>query len=201
MAPAQTIQEKLVSYLKDTHALEQKSLQTKDPRMRALFQHHHEETQEHKRLIRQRIEAHGQTVSKPKDLGGRFTAMAEGVGAMVGSDTPGRLARDGYVQEHTEVAAYELLCRVAERAGDTETAAVARQILQNEGQTAEKIAARLGSRRRPVGRQEQRDRVGCPDVSSRAGSPVAGLGDFMLPPSPPDCARGWCRKRLTVGCG
>ena len=59
MAPAQTIQEKLVSYLKDTHALEQESLQTtraaanasKDPQMRELFQHHHEETQEHKRLI------------------------------------------------------------------------------------------------------------------------------------------------------
>jgi ferritin-like metal-binding protein YciE len=146
---AQGIQERLVSYLKDTHALEQMSLQmtqaaakaSKDPQMRELFQHHHEETQEHERLIRQRIEAHGQTVSKPKDLGGRFTAMAKGVGAMVGSDTPGRLARDGYVQEHTEVAAYELLCRVAERAGDTETAAVGRQILENERQTAEKIAA------------------------------------------------------------
>jgi ferritin-like metal-binding protein YciE len=60
---------------------------------------------------------------------------------MVGSDTAGRLARDGYVQEHTEVAAYELLSRVAERAGDTETAAVGREILENERQTAEKIAA------------------------------------------------------------
>jgi ferritin-like metal-binding protein YciE len=146
---AQSTQEKLVSYLKDTHALEQMSLQmtqaaakvTKDPQMRELFQHHHEETQEHERLIRQRIEAHGETVSKAKDMGGRFAALAKGAGAMVGSDTAGRLARDGYVQEHTEVAAYELLCRVAERAGDTETAAVGREILENERQTAEKIAA------------------------------------------------------------
>jgi ferritin-like metal-binding protein YciE len=145
----QSTQEKLVSYLKATHALEQMSLQmtqaaamaSKDPQMRELFQHHHEETTEHERLIRQRIEAPGETVSKAKDLGGRFAALAKGAGALVGSDTPGRLARDGYVQEHTEVAAYELLRRVAERAADTETATVGRQILENERQTAEKIAA------------------------------------------------------------
>ena len=59
---------------------------------------------------------------------------------MATSDTPGRLARDGYVQEHTEVVAYELLCRVAERAGDTQTAEVGRRILENERQTADKIA-------------------------------------------------------------
>jgi ferritin-like metal-binding protein YciE len=60
---------------------------------------------------------------------------------MAPADTPGRLARDGYVQEHTEVAAYELLCRVAERAGDSETAQVGRRILENERQTADKIAS------------------------------------------------------------
>src|SRR5215218_5415919 len=146
---AKSTQEKLVSYLKDTHALEQMSLQmtqaaakaTKDPQMRQLFEHHHEETKEHERQIRQRIEAHGDTVSKAKGVGGRVAALAKGAGAMAASDTPGRLARDGYVQEHTEVAAYELLCRVAERAGDTETVAAGRQILENERQTAEKIAA------------------------------------------------------------
>jgi ferritin-like metal-binding protein YciE len=145
---AKSTQEKLVSYLKDTHALEQMSLQmtqaaakaTKDPQMHQLFQHHHEETKEHERLIRQRIEAHGEAVSKAKGVGGRVAALAKGAGAMVASDTPGRLARDGYVQEHTEIAAYELLCRVAEGAGDTETVAVGQQILENERQTAEKIA-------------------------------------------------------------
>ena len=65
---------------------------------------------------------------------------------MAPSDTPGRLARDGYVQEHTEVATYELLRRVAERAGDAETAAVGRRILENERETAEKIAGRWDQR-------------------------------------------------------
>lgn len=138
----------LLAYLKDAHALEQMSLTmtaaaakaAKDPTLRALFQRHHEETQEHERLIRERIEAHGEKTSTLKDVGGRVTALAKGVAAMVPSDTPGRLARDGYVQEHTEIASYELLRRVAERAGDLHTAEVAQRILENERQTAEKIA-------------------------------------------------------------
>jgi ferritin-like metal-binding protein YciE len=146
---ADTLEEQLVTYLKDAHALEQMSLQmtqaaakaTDDPTLRDLFEHHHEETRQHERLIRERIQAHGESTSKLKDLGGRFAAMGKGVGAMAPADTPGRLARDGYVQEHTEVAAYELLCRVAERAGDSETAEVGRRILENERQTADKIAS------------------------------------------------------------
>jgi ferritin-like metal-binding protein YciE len=59
---------------------------------------------------------------------------------MLPHDTARQLARDGYVQEHTEIASYELLCRVAKRAGNTELADVSRRILQNERQTAEKIA-------------------------------------------------------------
>lgn len=145
---AESIQEQLVSYLKDAHGLEEMSLRmthaaasaTADPQLRELFQHHHEETQEHERLIRERIEAHGESTSKVKDVGGVVSAMVKGIAAKAPSDTSGRLARDGYVQEHTEIAAYELLCRVAERAGDTQTAEVGRRILQNERETAEKIA-------------------------------------------------------------
>jgi ferritin-like metal-binding protein YciE len=145
---AETVQDQLVSYLKDAHALEQMSLQmteaaakaTDDPELHELFQHHHQETQEHERLIRERMEAHGESPSKLKDVGARVAAMGKGVGAMAPSDTPGRLVRDGYVQEQTEIAAYELLCRVAERAGDTDTADAGRRILANERETADKLA-------------------------------------------------------------
>jgi ferritin-like metal-binding protein YciE len=138
----------LLAYLKDAHALEQMSLQmTKsaakaagDPQLRQLFEHHHQETEEHERLIRERIEAHGEKTSTIKDIGARVAAIGKGVAAMLPSDTPGRLARDGYVQEHTEIASYELLRRVAARAGDTQTAEVAQRILQNERETADKIA-------------------------------------------------------------
>jgi ferritin-like metal-binding protein YciE len=145
---AETIEDQLVAYLKDAHALEQMSLQmtqaaakaTDDPQLHELFEHHHEETEEHERLIRERLEARGESTSKIKDLGGRLAAMGKGMESTLPSDAPGRLARDGYVQEQTEIAAYELLCRVAERAGDTQTADVGRRILENERQTAQKIA-------------------------------------------------------------
>jgi ferritin-like metal-binding protein YciE len=149
---AETIEDQLVTYLKDAHALEQMSLQmtqaaakaTDDPQLHELFEHHHQETEEHERLIRECIEAHGESTSKLKDLGGRFAAMTKGMESALPSDAPARLARDGYVQEHTEIAAYELLSRVADRAGDTQTADVARRILDNERETAEKIAGTWG---------------------------------------------------------
>jgi ferritin-like metal-binding protein YciE len=145
---AKTPQDQLRAYLKDAHALEQMSLQmtqaaakaSKDPELRRLFEHHHEETQEHERLIRQRIEAHGDSTSTVKDIGARVAAMAKGLAASLPPDTPGRLVRDGYVQEHSEIAAYELLERVATQAGDSETAGVARRIRDNERETAEKLA-------------------------------------------------------------
>ena len=101
---AENIQDQLVTCLKDAHALEQMSLQmtetaakaTDDPQLHELFQHHHDETEEHERLIRERIEAHGESTSKLKGLGGRFAAMAKGVESAGPSDAPGRLVRDGY---------------------------------------------------------------------------------------------------------
>jgi ferritin-like metal-binding protein YciE len=66
--------------------------------------------------------------------------MAKGVESAGPSASPGRLVRDGYVQEHTEIAAYELLCRVAERSGDAQTAEVGRRILDDKRQTADELA-------------------------------------------------------------
>jgi ferritin-like metal-binding protein YciE len=145
---AETAQDQLVAYLKDAHAMEELSLKmteaaakaANDPEMRQLFEHHHQETEEHERLIRSRLEAHGEGTSTMKDMGARMGALTKGITSMVPDDTPGRLARDGFVQEETEIASYELLRRVAELAGDSETASVATRILQNEQQTAQKIA-------------------------------------------------------------
>ena len=55
-------------------------------------------------------------------------------------DTPGKLAAFAYAFEHLEIGGYEQLKRVAERAGDTETAATADTILTEERAAAKKIA-------------------------------------------------------------
>jgi ferritin-like metal-binding protein YciE len=55
-------------------------------------------------------------------------------------DTPAKLAGFAYAFEHLEVAAYELLRRVADRAGDAETVAEADRILAEERRAAERIA-------------------------------------------------------------
>jgi ferritin-like metal-binding protein YciE len=56
-------------------------------------------------------------------------------------DTPGKLAAHAYSYEHLELAAYELLARVAERAGDEETAEAAYGIRDDERRMGERLAA------------------------------------------------------------
>src|SRR5262249_40881406 len=50
--------------------------------------------------------------------------------------------RDAYITEHVEIAAYALLEELAKRAGDLETARVARFIRDDEEEMARWIAAR-----------------------------------------------------------
>src|SRR4051812_49746169 len=54
-------------------------------------------------------------------------------------DTPGKLTMHAYSYEHMELAAYELLKRLAQRAGDDETARMAADIAAEEW----RMAARL----------------------------------------------------------
>jgi ferritin-like metal-binding protein YciE len=144
-----TLTEQLTKYLTDAHSIEEQALvqlrvaprMAGDPQLAEAYRLHLAETEDHERLIRERLEAHDAAPSKVKDL----VMQAGGVGfalfARAQPDTPGKLAAHAYSYEHLELASYELLARVAERAGDAETAAVARDIREQERAMGERLEA------------------------------------------------------------
>jgi ferritin-like metal-binding protein YciE len=141
------LREKLEDYVEDAHAMEQSVLRsldsmistTDDPEIRDMLEHHKQETEEHERRLRERLDALGAGTSTAKQAGAVGAALLKGVGDMARTDKPAKNARDGYVTEHMEIAAYQLLERLAERAGDQQTAEVARENRADEEAMAQKI--------------------------------------------------------------
>jgi ferritin-like metal-binding protein YciE len=67
-----------------------------------------------------------------RQAAGMLEAMFKMPLDLMRGEKSGRTARDAYTTEHLEIASYELLRRVAERAGDEETAVACREILEQE---------------------------------------------------------------------
>jgi ferritin-like metal-binding protein YciE len=138
--PANSLQEQLQKYLTDVHSIEVQALtqmrsapdMAGDPKLAEAFRAHEAETEEHKRLVEERLEAHGASPNKLKDAAGALSGKGFVLFAKMNPDTPGKLAAHAHSYEAMEEAAYEYLHRVAERAGDQETAATARTILEQE---------------------------------------------------------------------
>jgi ferritin-like metal-binding protein YciE len=80
-----------------------------------------------------------------KDVGMRLGGF--NVGGFFGAqpDTPAKLTGFAYAFENLEIAAYEQLSRVAERAGDHETAELARSIIGQERAMAGRLAEQWDS--------------------------------------------------------
>jgi ferritin-like metal-binding protein YciE len=141
------LREKLADYVEDAHAMEQNDLKmidsmistTDDPDVKQMLEEHKRETEEHERRLRERLDAMGRGTSARKQAQAVGAALLKGVGDVARGDKAGKNARDGYTAEHLEIAAYQLLERLAEKAGDTETAEVARRNRADEEQMAERI--------------------------------------------------------------
>ena len=146
---ADTLEEQLVKYLSDAHSIEVQALAqmrsapglASDPGLATAFREHEAETERHEQLIRSRLEAHDASPSRLKDavmaVGGKGMLLF----ARSQPDTDGKLATHAISYEHLELAAYELLSRVASRAGDEETASVARSIRDEEQAMADRLEA------------------------------------------------------------
>jgi ferritin-like metal-binding protein YciE len=139
----------VVRYLADAHAIEAQAVQLLEkapkmaggPELERLYREHLEETREQQRRVDERLRALGGSPSKLKDAAMRLGALNWGTFFQAHPDTPGKLAAFAYAFEHLEIAGYELLRRVATRAGDAQTATLAESIAAEERAAAEKIAA------------------------------------------------------------
>src|SRR4051794_27420197 len=145
--PADNLQEQLIKYLADAHSIEEQALQqmkkapglANGPGLTAAFEEHLAETERHEALTRERLEQLGASPSRFKDL--VMKAGGEGFVWFARSqpDTTGKLVAHGYSYEALELGSYEMLLRVAMRAGDHETARIAREIRDEERRMMERL--------------------------------------------------------------
>jgi ferritin-like metal-binding protein YciE len=141
------ISAQLNRYLEDAHAIEMQSLQLLErsrgmaghPELAQAFEEHLAQTREHERLVRERLDERGASPSRIKDAALRLGALNWGMFFAAQPDTPIKLAGFAFAVEHLEIAAYELLRRVAERAGDAQSVAMAQRILAEERHAAAQV--------------------------------------------------------------
>ena len=142
-----TINEQLIKHIDEAHAMEHNVLRmldgmistTDDPQILQELEHHKMETEGHVQRMRQRLEGHGATPSTVRQMTGIVGALAKMPLDIIRGEKAARNARDGYTTEHMEIAAYELLKRIAKKAGDEETATACDEIIAQERQMAATI--------------------------------------------------------------
>jgi ferritin-like metal-binding protein YciE len=138
----------VTKYLGDAHAIEKQAigLLERAPKLvearelEAVFDDHLSETREHAELVESRLRALGGDSSSLKDAAMRFGALNWGSFFQGHPDTPGKLVAFAYAFEHLEIGGYEQLKRVADAAGDAETARIAETILGEERNAASLLA-------------------------------------------------------------
>jgi ferritin-like metal-binding protein YciE len=97
-----------------------------DEEVREVLRLHKVETERHIDRLQARLEAYGRSPSLVREAGGILAAMMKSVIDLTRGEKAARGARDAYATEHLEIASYQLLERLAVRAGDEATAQVAR---------------------------------------------------------------------------
>jgi ferritin-like metal-binding protein YciE len=138
----------LLAHLRDVHALELQSLQLlqvgleeicQDEELEGMYREHLEQTGEHEQLINERIEAREAKPSAVRDL--HMSAATSGLRDLMAGppDAQAKLAMNVFCVEHLEVAAYELLARLAKHCGDDDTVQAAEKILEQERAAAEAV--------------------------------------------------------------
>jgi ferritin-like metal-binding protein YciE len=144
-----TIDEQLTKYLTDVHSIEVQALAqlerapgiVGDDELGRVYAEHKAETEGQESSVRAALEARGADPSTVKDIAGKVGGWAMIAFARLNPDTPGKLTAHAYSYEHMELAAYELLRRFGERAGDASVVALASEIAPQEKAMGERLAS------------------------------------------------------------
>ena len=146
-AEAESPRERLRKYLADAHAIEEQGIELlerapdlTDGALADVYAEHLAETRQHAILVAARLEGLGGDISTLKDTALRMGAMNWSAIFQTHPDTAAKLAAFTFAFEHLEIGGYEQLRRVAGRAGDRDTAALAERILLEERAAANRIA-------------------------------------------------------------
>jgi ferritin-like metal-binding protein YciE len=146
--PRDDVEEQLRKYLADAHAIEKQAetLLERGPKLAGsetlaqIYAEHLEETRDHAEAVEGRLNQLGGDPTGIKDAAMRLGALNWGAFFQAHPDTPGKLAAFARAFEYLEIGSYEQLKRVAQRAGDEDTASLVERILSQERQAAERIA-------------------------------------------------------------
>lgn len=143
---------KLVDYVQDAHAMELNATMMLESMIKAaenahtkeMLRSHLEQTKQHMRRMEERLDALDSHRSVRKTGEAVAVALPKGLVDRFRSDQAGKIARDGYVMEALEIAAYSLLEQLAMRCGDQSTAEAARTNRADEEEMARKITSTWG---------------------------------------------------------
>jgi ferritin-like metal-binding protein YciE len=144
---AEALEEQLVKHIDEAVAMENSVVRmldamistTDDPEIKQKLQRHKAETEAHKTRMEKRLEAHGESPSMAREAAGVLSALMKSVTDLARGAKAGRNARDAYASEAMEIASYQLLERIARKAGDEETAEAARLNREDEERMALEI--------------------------------------------------------------
>ena len=147
------LQEQVVKYLADAHAIEAQAITLLEkgpeiagsPTLEGIYADHLAETHDHQELVAERLAALGGAPNRLKDAAMRLGGLNWGMFFQAQPDTPHKLAAFAYAFEHLEIASYEQLKRVAQRAGDEQTVELAERILSSEREAASRLSGAFGA--------------------------------------------------------
>lgn len=137
----------LIRFLGDMYSVEQQSIAqlisapalAGDKRFSNDFRLHYAETEQHLRLIRERLDSYEASSSVIKTLIMKAGGKGFLLFALTQPETPGKLAVHSYSYEAMEWAGYEILARLAKLTDDPQTLAVALTIRNQERTMIERL--------------------------------------------------------------